>query len=173
MIKVPSWMTITACCLAVAAFAWGQAKQKPGLWEVTSTMTMAGMPQMGQMPPGAPASASPFAPHTSQVCVTQAMIDKYGGPNPQPPHGDCKVTDVSRNANGMTAKIACTGQMNATGTVESKWSDPNSTHTTVHLVGNMAMGQMNHPIDMTMKADSTYKGADCGSVKPPEMPADK
>ena len=117
--------------------------------------------------------ASPFAPHTSQVCVTQAMIDKYGGPNPNPPHGDCKLTDVVTKPTGMTAKITCTGQMNATGTVESSWTDANSTHQPSTLMGNMAMGQMNHPMDMTMKADSTYKGPDCGSVKPMEMPADK
>ena len=168
MNKILSWTIAGCCCFAVAVFAWGQTKQKPGLWEVTSTMSMAGMPQM---PAGAP-SASPFAPHTSQVCVTQAMIDKYGGPNPQLPHGDCKVTDVSRTSDGMTAKIACTGQMSATGTVESTWPDANTTHTTVHLTGSMAMGQMNHPIDMTMKADSVYKGADCGNVKPPQMPSE-
>jgi hypothetical protein len=170
MNKFLNWMLVGSCGLAVAAFAWGQLKQKPGLWEVTSTMSMAGMPNM---PAGSPHMAPPFAPHTTQVCVTQAMIDKYGGPNPQMPHGDCKVTDVVQKPNGMTAKIACTGQMNATGTVESSWTDPNMTHTTVHLTGSMAMGQMNHPIDMTMKADSTYKGPDCGSVKPMEMPADK
>lgn len=173
MSKILNWMMVGSCGLAVVALAWGQTRQKPGLWEVTATMSMAGMPQMPAMPQGAPQMASPFAPHTSQVCVTQAMIDKYGGPNPNPPHGDCKLSDVVTKPTGMTAKITCTGQMNATGTVESSWTDANSTHSTVHIVGNMAMGQMNHPMDMTMKADSTYKGPDCGSVKPMEMPADK
>jgi hypothetical protein len=171
MIRIPNWMVVCGC-VAVAAFAAAQVKQKPGLWEVTATMSMAGMPQMPAMPPGGPAIASPFAPHTSQVCVTQAMIDKYGGPNPQPPHGDCKVSDVVKKSDGITAKLNCTGQMNATGTVETTWADPDTTHTTVHMVGDMQMGQMKHPIDMTMKADSTYKGPDCGDVKPIEMPAD-
>lgn len=170
MSKTLNWMLVGSCSLAVAAIAWGQIKQKPGLWEVTATMSMAGMPQM---PAGAPQGASMFAPHTSQVCVTQAMIDKYGGPNPQPPRGDCKVTDMVTKPNGMSAKITCSGQMNATGTVETTWTDPNVTHSEVHFTGSMAMGQMTHPIDMTMKADSTYKGPDCGSVKPIEMPGDK
>jgi len=165
MKKVLNWMLVGSCGLAVASFAWGQMKQKPGLWEVATTMSMAGMPQMPAMAGG--------APRTTQVCVTQAMIDKYGGPNPQPPRGDCKVSDVVQKSNGMSAKITCTGQMDVTGTVESTWTDPNVTHTTMHMVGSMAMGQMKHPVDMTMKADSTYKGPDCGSVKPMEMPADK
>src|SRR6516225_3637234 len=125
MIRIPNWM-IVCSCVAIAALAGAQSKQKPGLWEVTATMNMAGMPQMPAMPPGAPQMASPFAPHTSQVCVTQAMIDKYGGPNPQPPHGDCKMSDVVMKSDRMTGKITCTGQMNVTGTVESTWPDPNT-----------------------------------------------
>jgi hypothetical protein len=170
MRKVLNLMLVGSCGIALAAFAWGQMKQKPGLWEVTSTTSMAGMPAM---PPGAPQMASPFAPHTTQVCLTQAMIDKFGGPNPNPPRGDCKVTDIVKKPSGMTAKITCTGQMAMTGTVDSTWPDANITHTTMHLTGSMQMGQMNHPLDMTIKSDSTYKGPDCGNVKPIEMPAEK
>lgn len=172
MLRTSKW--ITACiCIAMAAFAAAQSKQKPGLWEVTATMSMAGMEQMPRAPQGAPGMSSPFAPHTSQVCVTQAMIDKYGGPNPQMPHGDCTMTDIVKKSDGMTAKLTCTGQMNVSGTVESTWPDPDTTHTTVHMVGDMQMGQMKHPVDMTMKADSTYKGPDCGNVKPIEAPPEK
>ncbi|HUB50546.1 MAG TPA: DUF3617 family protein, partial [Terracidiphilus sp.] len=100
------------CCLPMlATAAQGQTKQKPGLWEVTSQMTMTGMPQM---PPNMP--NSPFAPHTMQVCVTQAMVDKYGGPMSQPQRGDCQTTNISLRPDGMSADIACTGQMNAKGT---------------------------------------------------------
>jgi Protein of unknown function (DUF3617) len=168
MVRIPSWMIVAGCSLAVAVSVGAQIKQKPGLWEVTATMSMAGMPPM-------PANAgSPFAPRTTQVCVTQAMIDKYGGPNPQPQHGDCKMTDVVMKPNGMTGRISCTGQMNVTGTVESTWTDAGTTtHTNLHMTGDMQMGQMKHPVDMTMKADSTFKGPDCGSIKPIEMPAEK
>ena len=178
MSKSVLWMLACGTALALAAAASGQIKQKPGLWEVTSTMTMAGMPQMPampQMPPGVhmPAMASPFAPHTTQICVTQAMIDRYGGPYRQPPQGDCKVTDIVTKPDGMTAKITCTGQLNATGTVESTWTEANTTHTLMHLKGTTNNGSGDRPIDMTMKADSTYKGPDCGNVKPIEMPADQ
>jgi len=145
--------------------AQGQGKGKPGLWEVTAQMTIAGMPQM---PAGV---QSPFAPHTSQVCVTQAMVDKYGGPATQPPRGDCQVTNVVMKADGMTADIMCTGQMNTKGTIMTTWTDGNSTDTTMHLTGTMQMGPNSRPMDMTMHSTSTYKGPDCGSVKPIQMPA--
>jgi hypothetical protein len=37
----------------------------------------------------------------------------------------------------------------------------------------MQMGQNSRPIDVTMQSKSVYKGPDCGSVKPMEMPAAK
>jgi hypothetical protein len=117
--------------------------------------------------------ANPFGPRTTQVCVTQAMIDKYGGPSPAPPsrNSDCKMTDISIKPNGMTATMVCTGSMNATGTVVSTWTDANSSTTKVHMTGTMQMGQNSRPVDMSMEATSVYKGPDCGSVKPPQMPS--
>jgi hypothetical protein len=157
------------CCLPMlATAALGQTKQKPGLWEVTSQMTFAGMPQMPQMPQGVP---SPFAPHTSQICVTQAMVDKYGGPMTQPQRGDCQVTNVSIKPNGMSADMICTGQMNAKGTITSTFTDGNTTDMTMHIVGTMQAGNSDRPMDMTLHSTSVYKGPDCGSVKPMTMPA--
>ncbi len=49
----------------------------------------------GRQLPGGPGGASPMsAPHTTQVCLTQAMIDKYGGPMPQSRSDDCHVSNV-------------------------------------------------------------------------------
>jgi hypothetical protein len=176
MSKTRVWMVFCCCVLTLAAFAQAQSGRKPGLYEVTSQMSMggAGAPQMPQMPPGVqlpPGMASPYAPHTMQVCVTQAMIDKYGGPSPAPQHGQCQVTDISIKSNGMTAKIICTGQMNTTGTVETTWTDANSSQTKMHMTGTMQMGSNPGPVDMTVQSTSVYKGPDCGSVKPPPMPA--
>ena len=61
--------------------------------------------------------------------------------------------------------------MNATGTVQTTFVDANTTKTTVHITGTMQMGQNSQPVDMTMQSTSTYKGPDCGSVKPLAMPA--
>jgi len=186
MNKTRGWTIVGCCGLALAVLAWGQTRQRPGLWEITSQMNMGGAgapqtPQMPQLPPGVqlppgmqmPQMASPYAPHTTQMCVTQAMIDKYGGPYSNPPRGNCQVSDVVVKPDGMTAKVTCTGQMNATGTVQTTFVDANTTKTTVHMTGTMQMGSNNQPIDMTMQSTSTYKGPDCGSVKPLPMPATK
>ncbi|MGA9070728.1 MAG: DUF3617 family protein [Terracidiphilus sp.] len=189
MHKTRIWVTLSCCLFAVALFAWAQSARKAGLWETTTTMNMAGMqmpqmPQNIQLPPGvqlppgmrmpSAGGGSPFGTHTSQVCVTQEMIDKYGGPTANPPsrNSACKMTNISIKANGMTATMACTGQLNATGDVQSTWTDGNTTHTTVHLKGTMQRGQNSMPVDMTMQSDSVYKGPDCGSVQPIPMPKD-
>ena len=165
-------ITVGCCLLALAVSAAAQSTRKPGLWEMTSTMTW----QQSPMPPGMtmPAGAnSPFGggPRTNQVCVTQAMIDKYGGPYSNPPRGDCKMTDISVKPDGMTANIQCSGQITATGTVKSTYVDANTAKTSVHLAGTMQMGPNSRPVDMTMESTSTYKGADCGDVKPVAVPA--
>ena len=82
MSKTRIWMVVGCCLFALAARAQGQ--RKAGLWQVTSQMSMSGMPNM-------PAMGS----HTQQVCVTQAMIDKYGGPYSNPQNAQCQVTNVS------------------------------------------------------------------------------
>jgi hypothetical protein len=145
------------CLVALGAKAQNQSR-RPGLWEVTSSMSMAGMPNM-------PTGGS----HTQQVCVTQAMIDKYGGPTSSPGRGNCQMTDVSLTATGMSAKMTCSGQMSMTGTVQSTFVDANTTKTTVHMTASM--GGSGQTMDMTMESTATYKGADCGSVKPMTMPA--
>jgi hypothetical protein len=177
------WVTLSCCLFTVALFAWAQSARKAGLWEVTTTMNMAGM-QMPQMPPNMQMPAgmrmpsagggSPFGTHTSQVCVSQEMIDKFGGPTGNPPshNSDCKMTNVSIMANGMTAKMVCTGQLNATGDVKSTWTDGNTTHTTIHLEGTMQHGPNTMPVNMTIQSNSVYKGPDCGSVQPAQLPKD-
>ena len=151
--------SILGCCIiALAAQAQGQ-NRKPGLWEVTSQMSMSGGPMnMPQMPP-----------RTNQVCVTQAMIDKYGGPTSNPGRGNCQMTNVVLTSSGMTADMTCTGQMSMTGTVKTTFVDANTTKTTVDMTMQMGANTMN----MNMSSTATYKGPDCGSVQPLAMPAAK
>jgi hypothetical protein len=169
MHKIRIWAALGCCLFAVSLLAWAQAKLKPGLYEMTTTMTW----QQSPMPAGMnmPAGHSPFggAPITTQVCITQAIIDKYGAPVPQS-HGDCKVTNVAIKADGMSAEIACTGMMNAKGHVESSWTDANTVKSKMHMAGSMQMGPNAMPVEWTTESTSIYKGADCGSVKPLPLP---
>ena len=154
MSKTRIWVVVSCCLVAMAASAQGQ--RKAGLWEVTSSMSMSGMPNMPQM-----------GSRTQQVCVTQAMIDKYGGPYSNPQNAQCQVTDVSLSTTGMSAKLSCTGRMTMSGTVQATFVDANTTKTIVQM--NMTMGN-GQQMDMTMQSTATFKGADCGSVQPLAMP---
>jgi len=156
MNKTRIWMVVGCCFIALAATAQGQ--RKAGLWEVTSQMSMSGMPNM-------PAMGS----HTQQVCVTQAMVDKYGGPYSNPQNAQCQVTNVSLTTSGMTANLACTGRTNMTGTIQTTFVDAN----TAKMVMNLNMAMNGQTMTMTMNSTSTYKGPDCGSVQPLPMPPSK
>jgi hypothetical protein len=170
MRKTRIWITMVCCSLAVVLIAWAQANIKPGLWEMTSSMTWqkSPMPAGMTMPPG---MKSPFAgtTTTTQACLTQAMIDKNGAVVP-PANGDCKMSNVVIKPSSMTADMVCTGMMNARATLESSWAEGNIARGKMHFVGTMAAGQSSLPIEYTIEFKSVYKGADCGSVKPPPMP---
>jgi len=196
-------LTLSCSFLLAGLAANAQSTRKPGLYEVTTNMsfgdtsTPAGsqepsgsqMPPNSQMPQGMQApgahmppgmqapqmpSGNPMgAPRKTQMCLTQEMIDKFGGPNPTPQHGNCQVTDVNLKPNGMKAKISCTGEMTATGTYEVTWKADSSAKSTSHIAGTMEMGNNSRPIDITIQATSIYKGPDCGSVQPMAMPAGK
>jgi hypothetical protein len=138
---------------------------------MTSTMTwqQSPMPQGMTMPAGA---NSPFGggPHTSQVCLTQAMIDKYGAPMPQSRNNQCQISNVALKTTGMTADWICTGMMAGKGTIASDWSVHDHATGKVHFTGTMLMGPNSRPVEYTIESTSVYKGPDCGSVKPMTIP---
>lgn len=172
MSKTRVWITMGCCMFAMALFAWAQANRKPGLWEMTSNMTwqQSPLPPGVTLPPGAP---SPFAggPRTTEVCLTQAMIDKYGAPMPQSRNNECQIANVVMTPNSMTADWICTGKMAGKGTLESSWTNLDRAQGKVHFVGAMQMGPNSRTIEYTIETTSVYKGADCGSVKPLPMPS--
>lgn len=147
-------VTLGLCAVALVAQAQGH-KQKPGLYEVSTTMSMSGMP--GNMP---------AMPHSTQVCVTQAMVDKYGGPMSSQQMINCKSSNVVVTPSGMSSTVTCTGKVNSTGTVKSVYVDANTTRTTI----NMTMTMGSQTVTTTTESTYTYKGPDCGNVKPPAVP---
>ena len=164
-------ITLVCCLLMCPMLSWGQAARQPGLWEMTSTTTW----QKSPMPAGATLPAgmtSPFAPttRTTQVCLTQEMINKFGVPL-STPEQSCKVSNLVLNATSMTAEMSCTGRMNIHATMESSWPSANTAHGKMHMTGTMQMGASPVPIELTVDSTSTFKGTDCGSVKPLPMPA--
>jgi hypothetical protein len=159
-------IAVTCCALAAAVVAWAQTR-KAGLWEMTTTMTL----QQSPFPPGMAIPAnSPLnpAPRTTQVCLTQAMIDKYGAP--VPPRNDCRLANVQKGELGMTADLVCSGRMTGKGELTSSWPDPEHAKGSVHFIGTVQAGPNPRPIEWTQQSSSVFKGPDCGDVKPLPMP---
>ena len=110
-----------------------------------------------------------MGPQTTQMCMTQAWIDKYGAPVSQ--SKDCQLSNVHMTATGMTADMVCTGKMPGKGTLSSSWSDGTTSTGKMHFTGSMQMGPNPLPVEWTLEFSSVYKGADCGKVKPLPMPS--
>jgi hypothetical protein len=156
------WMTLGVGLFAVSAVAMGPDR-KPGLWEVTTTMTWIQSPFPNGMTP-------PSTPRTTKVCVTQEAIDKFGGITPQSERGDCTVSNVQIKPSGVSADMVCTGQMNGKGGFEATFVDADHTNSSVHFTGSIAMGPNSRPVEWKTSSSSTFVSSDCGSVKPPPMP---
>ncbi len=155
---------VLGCCIfALVVAAWAQANRKPGLWEMTANMTWqrSPMPNGMTMPGG--------GPHTTQVCLTQAQIDRYGAPISQ--NRDCQITNIVLLPGSMTADLVCNGRMNGKGEIQSSWADGNHAKGKMHFAGTMQAGPNSMPVEWTVDSSSVYKGPDCGSVKPLPMPS--
>jgi hypothetical protein len=164
MHKTRVLITIGCCLFVMTLFAGTQAVRKPGLWEMTTNMTwqQSPMPEGMTMPGG--------GQHTTQVCLTQAMINKYGAPMPQSRNNECQIANVVLHSTSMTADWICSGRMAGKGTLESSWADPNHAIGKVHFTGAMQMGPNSKTIEYTINSSSVYKGPDCGSVAPAPVP---
>jgi Protein of unknown function (DUF3617) len=157
------------CCLLGIGISAQAQSRKPGLWEVTSNMTW----QQSPLPSGMSGGAnSPFGggTHTNSVCVTQEQIDKFGAPM-QPARGNCQVTNVSKQATGMTADMTCSGTMNGKGTLVASSTDDDHSVSKLHFTGTLQAGPNPKPVEWTVDSTSVFKSADCGSVKPIVVPS--
>ena len=158
MRRMKAAMLLGTGLLAASAIAMGTDK-KPGLYEVTSTMTWIQSPfPNGMTPPGG-------APTVTRVCLTQAMIDKFGG-SPQTGRGSCTATNVVQKPGKVSADMVCTGSMSGKGTYESTWTDPNLSTDSVHFVGELKMGPQTKLVEWKTNGTSKFVSSDCGSVKP-------
>jgi hypothetical protein len=155
---------LLGCCFLGFNLGARAQSRKAGLWEVTSNMTW----QQSPFPAGMTAPAnSPFGggPHTNSVCITQEQIDKFGAPPPQTRSG-CEVSNVTKQATGMTAEMTCSGSMSGKGTLVASWTDDDHTVSKMHFTGTLQAGPSPKPVEWTVDSTSVFKSADCGSVKP-------
>jgi hypothetical protein len=123
---------VAIALLAGVTAALAQSPIRPGLWEVTMQMQMAGasikMPEM-----------------KSTRCVTPEDSKDPSRSLPTGPEGrgnqksDCKVSDYKLSGNTATWKMVCTSPQAMTSTGEMTFSDDSYTGT---MKTEMAQGQM-------------------------------
>ena len=154
--------------MTLAACAWGQTLNfdaKPGLWEVTSTGKMSGMPiiDMSKMPPEArqrleEAMKKQQTPQTrtTRSCMTREKLEKDMFLDSQ--QSSCKRTLVTNTRTVAEAKLECTNEKYPTvGTFRIEALSREN----VKGIFKATAGPMN--IDTTMTAK--WISDNCGDVK--------
>jgi hypothetical protein len=148
---------MVCCCLFAAASSVAAQNRKPGLWAITTTVTY---PPSGT---DVAAQARSVGPFTTNVCLTQALIDKYGAPLPQV--GTRTVSRLDKKANSVSADLVCTGATTGKATMQSSWTADHATDK-IHFVGTAPVAT-----EWNSASTSVFKSADCGTVQPFPMPA--
>lgn len=168
-----------------AGAAWSQSL-KPGLWEVSTRMqsgsgqmeaAMARMQQqMASMSPEqrrmmqdmlakqgvGMANAAPGAGMSVRICMTKEMVDRNEIPVQQ---GNCRTTSQSRVGQTLKMAFSCSNP-NSSGEAEVTVVGPEAYQSKVSV--NTSAG--GHAERMNMDSSGKWLGADCGTVKPMEMP---
>lgn len=149
---------------------------KEGLWEVTTTHSMSGMPPippevMAKMPPeqqarmaAAMAQRGVGTPKTDvrKSCVTKEKLEKHMAFDED--RKECTRTVVSSSSNHLEMKIHCEYKehgMTTDGNLVMDVLGAESTKGTMHAVSTGSGNKMN--IDVTFS--SRYLGPSCGDVK--------
>lgn len=156
------------CCLGFGSLAFsGTATRPAGLWEMTTTTTWQKSPDV----PGAQPDQSKLreSSHTTQVCLTQEMINDYGALLPQS-HGNCLIENRAIAGDKITADYVCNGLMTGKGALESVWVDTEHAKGKVHFVGTYLVGSEHRPVEWTTESTSIFRGSSCGLIKPKVLP---
>ena len=157
---------IGAAVLLAPAAAWA-AHGKPGLWTISTTMQMANMPQM---PPEAMAMMKARGmsmpgmggPITSQICMTQEMVNADKPPAMNQHEESCTTKILNQTSTSVSAETTCHGRMDGVGRTQISWRGSEHYEGTYSFNGSMH-GQ---PNSMSTNYVGDWVSSDCGSVKP-------
>lgn len=167
-----AWFIFSA---AVLVFAQDRDKDssshhygKAGLWEVTSSMAWQKAPALRAGAPGGPPAAGS---HTTQVCLTQQMVDA-GALFPQS-RGQCQIQNKVVKPGSLTANYVCTGRMKGMGNLETTFPDLEHVNGSIHFVGSLDVNGHGQPIEWTTSSNAVFKSATCpNNASPaPQAPA--
>jgi hypothetical protein len=150
----------------------------PGLWEVTSSAKMSGIPTvpenvLAQLPPAQRAKieaqiqaamASSQKPRTVKSCVTQKDLDHPFHGMEDRPGMSCRENMVSSSWTSQDMSIACTSKQGSTTTGTVHFDAPSPTA----MKGLVAVNadDHGHPVSVKVEIVGHWLGADCGATKP-------
>jgi hypothetical protein len=181
MTQVPRLLSCLLLLCSANAFAQTQA---PGLWAVQSKMggnpemdkAMAEMQkQLAAMPPAQRKqmeammgkngmSVAPGGGMSVKVCITPEMAARAEMPTQT--QGNCTHTITSRSASTLKMKFVCT---NPPSSGEGTYLFNGDKAYSMNMV--MQSTRNGKPESMTIDGQGQWLAADCGSVKPIQMPA--
>ena len=161
-------LVVTCCLLPIAAFAAGHGK--PGLWEISTKMSMAGAPQippeqlaqMKQMGIKIPGMGGD--PIVIKQCVTKEQAERDEPPKTQNEKSGCEMQNAKQDATSYSADMVCNGEMKGKGEMKVSYNNKDSYNGSMHFKGTE--GKRGHEIEMTTEFAGKWLGADCGDVKP-------
>lgn len=141
---------------------------KPGLWEVTTHTIRShrGDPEArfnGNSLAGGEAETA-----TLPACYTRELIEGYRIVLP-PSLRDCALLNVHRTPRSVAADLSCKGTFNGRGSLETTWTDEDHAAGKVHFASRSRGA---HPVILQWAEEvtATYKGSDCGNVRPRSAP---
>jgi len=169
-------LAVTAVCLLTLCIAdeITPFNVKEGLWEVTVTHSMTGMPAVPNIPPDALAKMPPEqrarveammkgTPSTDvrKDCVTKEKLQKHTAFSNN--RGECTRTVVSSTGSKLELKFHCEEkQSSSDGTFLMEAVASDNVKGTMHMVMNSNNG---HSMNMDFTITSKYLGSACGDVK--------
>ena len=151
-------------CLPTARLAATAQDRKPGLYEMTITTATVSPERKSSRSQGA------HPVRTIQACLSQQMLDRYGAIVPEYLANVCQLTNVVKSAQGMTADMVCSGHLNGKGTIAVNWIDNEHSKGKIHFSGTMRPGEDAFKIEWNTDTTATYKGPDCGELRPTPQP---
>jgi uncharacterized protein involved in copper resistance len=166
-----------AALVVTAALAQPQTQRKPGLWEVQSKNSGAGMPNMDEMlasvPPEQRAQVEQMmkqrgagvggAPRTFRYCLTPERAARETVPASDP---DTKCEHKTGARAGTEQRFSFTCKAKDGSTIDGDGRAYDIAPDSYALDMNMKMVHDGKPMQMRMEQKGRWLGADCKGVKP-------
>lgn len=164
-------LTLAAACIAVVATSADAARWgRPGLWTMSTVMSM----QMGGMPAAmTPAQMArmkkmgvkmPMAgqPVETKMCVTPQDAEAFGSHHYSSADAGCHQTSITRTGNHIHTIVSCNGRMQGQGTADVTLTDDAHYKTTFTFNGT----SHGRPVNMKIDTSAHWLSGDCGNIKP-------